>query len=165
MNTEAIKQLRFREAKLREEVKNECGFILREAVKDIFEEYPHVESLGWNQYTPYFNDGDECVFCIDTDYIILNGVDDFDDEATPFRKEIIKKYDLPEDTYFYSFTKQTPAHEEYLKLIAHLIEPRKQMREILKAVGDDILKNIFGDHVTVTIHRDGRVITEDYEHD
>jgi len=31
--------------------------------KEIFEKHPKVESFGWNQYTPYFNDGDTCVKC------------------------------------------------------------------------------------------------------
>lgn len=30
----------------------------------IFKENPHLESVSWTQYTPYFNDGDTCEFTV-----------------------------------------------------------------------------------------------------
>jgi len=31
-------------------------------LKDWFEKHPNVYGVKWTQYTPYFNDGDACVF-------------------------------------------------------------------------------------------------------
>lgn len=33
----------------------------------VFQKFPDVESVGWTQYTPYFNDGEPCHFGINTD--------------------------------------------------------------------------------------------------
>ena len=33
-----------------------------EIVQDFFARNPEFAGIRWNQYTPYFNDGDECVF-------------------------------------------------------------------------------------------------------
>jgi hypothetical protein len=32
-----------------------------------------IESFSWTQYTPYFNDGDVCVFRVNYDYPKING--------------------------------------------------------------------------------------------
>ncbi len=36
----------------------------------IFEKYPNLEAFQWNQYTPYFADGDECIFSVNECYYI-----------------------------------------------------------------------------------------------
>lgn len=36
--------------------------IVRAAIKEFFEIHPEIVALRWKQYTPYFNDGDACVF-------------------------------------------------------------------------------------------------------
>lgn len=38
--------------------------------------FPEVEAVRWEQYTPYFNDGDVCVFNIHDAYIKFVGVDE-----------------------------------------------------------------------------------------
>ncbi len=35
---------------------------MSEGLKGLFEEYPFLGAIAWAQYTPYFNDGDPCVF-------------------------------------------------------------------------------------------------------
>ena len=66
--------------KMKKEMVEASNKIFTELTKSIFEEYPKVESFGWNQYTPYFNDGDTCTFSVNTDWIYINGipVDDSD---------------------------------------------------------------------------------------
>lgn len=36
--------------------------------KSIFVAVPNLSKFSWTQYTPYFNDGDECIFSADRDY-------------------------------------------------------------------------------------------------
>jgi hypothetical protein len=36
--------------------------VFKQGATALFEAHPALESFGWTQYTPYFNDGDECVF-------------------------------------------------------------------------------------------------------
>ena len=40
--------------------------------KELFDKYPNVSSIGWVQYTPYFNDGDECTFSVYLDDLYVN---------------------------------------------------------------------------------------------
>jgi len=50
----------------------------KELVPKLFENFPLLESVQWDQYTPYFNDGDTCEFSIH-DINAINGVDKYDD--------------------------------------------------------------------------------------
>ena len=47
-----------------ETLKKEGKRILGEAFKKFFSELPIVTAIEWTQYTPYFNDGDPCVFSV-----------------------------------------------------------------------------------------------------
>ena len=58
---------------LRSELKAEFSKQLEPALKRILELTPGAASVGWDQYTPYFNDGDPCEFSV-------NGVYCFDQE-------------------------------------------------------------------------------------
>lgn len=44
-----------------------------DACKTLFEKHTKLESFGWCQYTPYFNDGDACEFGAHTDEPDVNG--------------------------------------------------------------------------------------------
>lgn len=59
----------------RNEITLEGGVLISEAFKEMFDTYPELESYKWAQYTPYFNDGDECKFGVDCDYPSINGID------------------------------------------------------------------------------------------
>lgn len=37
---------------------------LKKFAEELFDKYEGLESFGWTQYTPYFMDGDPCVFSI-----------------------------------------------------------------------------------------------------
>lgn len=45
-------------------------------LKPLFEAHPTFYSIKWHQYTPYFNDGDECTFSS-----MANYADAFDEEG------------------------------------------------------------------------------------
>lgn len=109
---------------LTEELKKDFPAIL----KPLFEKYPAVKKIRWAQYTPYFNDGDECTFSANIWDIAIN-----DDEM----------YDGSEE--------HAEASEEFTKA--------------LKEIPTEMFKDVFGDHVEVTIHASGEVETEEYEHD
>ena len=71
----------------------------------------------------------------------------------------------PEPPYAYHGHDSKEAVEVYNaweKKKSALTEP---LREILGLLTDDILEMAFGDHVKVTVHRDGTIETESYDHD
>jgi hypothetical protein len=67
MSSQKIKEIRDQINSLKEEMKNAVKLAFEEGSKLIFEKYPNVKSFGWNQYTPYFMDGDECHFGVNYD--------------------------------------------------------------------------------------------------
>lgn len=128
-----------------------------------------IESIGWIQYTPYFNDGEECTFStnFDLDYgLRVNGqyLDDQEDVfgcslyalrkyGTDEYASWIEKY--PEDTI------KEESKESDLALYACLLE----FEEVLESIDDEFYKDLFGDHVEVTVHSNGVIETTEYDHD
>lgn len=51
-----INDIRQKQAAYRKEMQNSTN----SALKDIFNLYPNVTTVTWNQYTPSFNDGEPC---------------------------------------------------------------------------------------------------------
>lgn len=121
----------------------------------LFERHPKLESFGWNQYTPYFNDGDECVFSANYDYPEINGenADDMD-----FEKELVTDYNgVKDSTGNYPKVKNPNFSPE-------LAAAEKDVKEFLSNVDDSVLRDLFGDHVEITVTVNGTEVDE-YEHD
>lgn len=112
---------------------------MSEACAEVFTANPDLVAFRWAQYTPYFNDGDECTF----------GTHDVYYRFT----------DTPEEAGDYG--------DGYVGLWSDKSrEPlRKRVEEIMSTVGEDLLKDLFEDHSQVTVHRDGRIEREEYSHD
>lgn len=58
------------------------GDMIKLGMREIFDRYPNVESIGWRQYTPYWNDGAPCVFRANVEDPFVNGeyIWDLEDE-------------------------------------------------------------------------------------
>lgn len=128
-----------------------------------------IDSIGWTQYTPYFNDGESCVFGVNIDYLTIN-----------------REYDLYE-TFDYNKL-ETEEQLEASNLLSKLLgNPLKnlgdkgyhlkseydiediitlvEIKEILNNIPKDFYQDLFGDHVRVTINKDGSIDVTEYDHD
>ena len=131
-----------------------------------------IKSIGWSQYTPYFNDGEECTFStnLDMDYgIMVNGqtLEDREDDlfgSDPYSLNLyisnIERYnkwvsDHPE------YTLNESTKENDLEIVGYV----KEFYDLLSSIDDEFYKDLFGDHVEVTINADGTVETNEYNHD
>jgi hypothetical protein len=110
-----------------------------EAANVIFDKYPNLESFSWYQYTPYFNDGDECVFRANTEYPEVTFTDgtsldtnDGDDE--------------------------NPADE------AKVAKEIKAVEDFLAQFEEEDYRQMFDDHSRITVTRKG-IDQEEYSHD
>ena len=100
-------------------------------LQEFFKEYPEVETITFPAYTPYFNDGEECVYKANVYAAEINGYDEYDGPKTG--KVDKKMYEI--------------------------------VIEMISEVDDDIWEDMVGDHVKVTLSREG-VSTEEYsDHD
>lgn len=66
-------------AALRKELKDTGGKCVCDLLAPVFEQFPDVKAVCWRQYTPYFNDGDACVFSSQHDYAEAVTHEDLDD--------------------------------------------------------------------------------------
>lgn len=119
--------------------------IFTEIFKEIFEKYPDIDSFSWTQYTPYFNDGDECIFSINS-VDTINGYDEYNDEDE--QQGVGKNY------FEYVNDKRDPENVRTINDIDHIIQ----------AIPAELLRNMFGDHCRVVVKRSG-ISTETYDHE
>lgn len=145
---------------------DQASLAFKEIAEEIFEKYPNLNSFGWTQYTPYFNDGDTCVFGVHAyaDSIYIN------DEREYERDELLYcscgNAKLKEtDVFCPKCGKAKP------ELPADPLTPEdrnaaaEEIAGFLSNFDDSLMQDIFDDHMHITVYRDGRVKAEEYEHD
>lgn len=134
-----------------------------EIVQDFFARNPEFEGILWNQYTPYFNDGDECIFRVNDFWGFYVAPDD-----TAY-DEGIHSGNYPEDSVWVigSASYNEPSNEAietYGKRAQVIYGEYRQLVKVLESIGDEIYREAFGDHVQITVTRDG-VDVQEYEHE
>jgi hypothetical protein len=143
-------------AKARKEAKATAKEALKEMAAEFFAENPHVVSVNWNQYTPYFNDGDPCNFSAYIDYpqFTFHTVD-----GTKLTYHAGAGSLVGEDG---ESDYESGTEEKYAKEIAKV---EKSVVKFLKNFSEDDLEEMFGDGVEITLDCKGKIKTADYEHD
>src|SRR5688572_33247641 len=121
---ELTKEIRKKQDELKKEMFVLGQSFLKEQFKNIFEEYPDLDRISWTQYTPYFNDGDECVFSAYVDYPMVMTKEN----VLAVENDEADLYDF--EAFDYSHRKDhimTPEQERNTKIIS-----------ILRAVDQDV---------------------------
>ena len=145
--------------KLKEEMLEASNKIFTEMTKVIFEEHPKVKSFGWNQYTPYFNDGETCTFFANTDYIYING--DNVDDSDWINETIITNYgNWNREEKVYKNRTEVPN----LNYDSELVKANDEIKEFLCNFDEEFFMSQFGDHAEVTVTAEG-VSVDEYEHE
>ena len=145
--------------KMKKEMLEASNKIFTELTKTIFEDHPKVKSFGWNQYTPYFNDGDTCEFSPNVDYIYING--DNVDDSDWINETIITNYgNWNREEKVYKNRTEVPN----LNYDSELVKANDDIKEFLRNFDNDFFMSQFGDHAEVTVTAEG-VSVDEYEHD
>jgi hypothetical protein len=108
-----------------------------EGVKPIFEKYKLLQDFSWVQFTPYWCDGSECTFGVNDDVCVNTNGFDYEEAYND---------DIPFLT------------EKEVKSI------RTELVDIIRKIGADDLKELFGDHAEVLVTREG-VTVRKWEHE
>jgi hypothetical protein len=159
MNLEALKEKKKEIAKLKAEAQQMASDAFDSFCKEIFEKHPKVESFGWSQYTPYFNDGDTCTFSANTDYISING-EYVDDSKWINEKTVTDWGTWNRDLRIYEGRVEVPN----LDYDPELSKGADEITEFLRNFDNDFYITRFGDHAEITVSKDG-VDVDEYEHD
>lgn len=152
-----MSSVQYREARERvrvamEEARALAKQVFADEAQSKLEEH-QIESFGWVQYTPYFNDGDECIFGVraDLDYGLEVNGERWEDAFNFIRDE-------PDSRTNWS------GHYEPADENTKPKEVWDDLRDFVYSFDEDDLKHAFGDHVKVTVTRNGAT-TQYYEHD
>jgi len=146
-----VKEITNRFKKLKEE--------MQEAIKKEFMRLidENIISIKWNQYTPYFNDGEECTF----------GMGDFEYEFSEAQMALLTEKEKAQsdydDNYFniYSLVRMEGKNIKSFEKISKF----ESMIDSLDAdLRENIFKTTFGDHVEIIF--DGKKFhINDYDHE
>lgn len=129
----------------------------------------HVKQFGWHQYTPYFNDGDECVFGASSLWVETNE-DTIDEEAEDYygRSEY---FDIDYGQSYLAKHEWKDNDRVYTHNEPWVVTLRKDVDALSSALEgghfDAVLLENFGNHVEVTVFPGpgARIETEFYDHD
>ena len=122
--------------------------------------HPDIHVFGWNQYTPYFNDGDPCIFSVHELWATpVNAAEDDDayHDGVEYDKrwgERSYRWEGPE--YIYG-----PYSGNYESAYLTLLDLNKAIQS---GAFDDVLLDAFGDHAEITVEID-KIVVSFFEHD
>jgi len=138
------------------QVKAEGKRLINEALKAVFDKFPNLTAIRWRQYTPYFNDGDACVFGVSDISFKLKGVENEEgEEGGDYGDGFLQEYDISDWT-----GSKYVERPEYKGLLAEINSLNKSFSKV-----EECLQLVFGDHAQVTAFPGGKVEVEEYEHD
>lgn len=130
----------------------------------LLENAPEVGAVSWVQYTPYFNDGDACEFSVhEPGFMTLAEWEDeekreeaMDDmyERDPFTRSRWGSNELYEETVKAYGQERT----DYCSTVIN------EFCSVFRKLDNELFLYCYGDHVRVTVSRNGTEI-EEYEHD
>jgi hypothetical protein len=144
---EALKGLSERRVAAVKAFQEEAQKVVQPTLQEFMRAHPAIKAVGWTQYTPYFNDGDACVFSVHGLYASTKDErdDSLYDDATWDEVYSYKGATIPEGL----------SETDWKDL--------NELSEALSGMEDE-LEAIFGDHVKVIVTTEG-VEVEEYEHD
>lgn len=133
--------------------------MFHESIKEFFNEVPVVQAVVFTAYQPHWNDGEECIYSVNEPQFITKNFDP-EDIQNPY------DYEDDEETYGTIDTwSRTWKLEEKLANAGseEALESIYAFADIIQS-NDDMIKEIYGDHVRVCI-TPTEVFVDEYDHD
>jgi hypothetical protein len=129
-------------------------------IKELFDTYPELNSIGWKQYTPYFNDGEPCEFRSMHHYPTINGNDE--NYGVSEQPEGVLDIVMLGSEEIYDENWKKVKNPNYKPYYAEIV---KSVKDFLNQFDDDDMEDLFGDHVSVHITSEGIDIQDYDSHD
>jgi hypothetical protein len=160
-NITAIDQLKTDIPRLQQEIEDKAKELIKPALREFFEKYDFVAEVRWQAYVPYFNDGEACEFSVG-EVCLFTETDSNDPD---------QKNDYWESGEEFS----RHARQQYWKDGGYVPNPnadpqyaaaQSDANAIVHSIPDDLHKQMFGEHVRITVTRERGVEVEEYaDHD
>jgi len=155
-------------AEQQKELQNSLKSVFNKGTKELFDKYPsHLGQIFWTQYTPYFNDGDPCEFTMGEFYVNGQESCDYNKDAPEFLNSLYTEEELvirgnwkPIDRYDYKPFENglSPERIEEFRIM------EEEVQNFLNLFDYEDYRFMFGEHVEITITKDG-ISVEEYCHD
>lgn len=163
--TKICEDVRRREEEAHRQAQEEGKDAITIALKTLFAQVPGLGKVQWNQFTPYFMDGDACVFGVNEICMISTKNMDLTDDDEDYNYDIdycgelnkCQDRDWRKDTETFLPDNPFNATEEQYEFM-------KEFTKLMDGLSD-VLERIFGDHVEISCARDGEVTIQDYDHE
>jgi hypothetical protein len=163
---------------LKKQMQKELRAEFTGALAELFDAYPFVTSLSFTAYTPFFSDGDPCTYSANHADCNINGYDGYNDNVNGEGENVLRNaretiyVEEPNPEYDCNYrgwesnkrneTKHVKKpNPDFNPLYKEAVE---EFRIALAVVDDDNWEQMVGDHVKVTITREG-ITTDEYDHD
>lgn len=144
----SLAELEVQVKRLREDTKTQMSKIVATMFKTFFDTFPEIKTIHWQQYTPYFNDGDPCEFRISN--IEFNRVEYNPDGGDE------EEFDLSEGFAVSKYSNsQNLEYELYRSCVA--------IENVIDNMEEEF-ESILGNNLTVYVTRRG-IDLEEYEPD
>jgi hypothetical protein len=139
---------------------------MKAELKNVFDEFfkicPEIKTVVWEQYTPYFNDGEPCEFRVgEIRFRTDNEEDDneYDTMPTAFAGKPWSYERSPDSAMALAYNEaiKNPRYDFITSAI-------NEFETVLRSIPDTIYLSSFEDHVKVVVTREGFEVSE-YEHD
>lgn len=151
---------------------------MKAAFQEVFDFHPEITAFRWTQYTPYFNDGEECTFRIADVFVTNFPLDDEElwegagaYEYDSDREDVYTWGEDDRDLPFFFTNQISGTHYRKDVRIGPAVFDGKdisKLENLINALNSDamehVLKGTFGNHVQITATRNGFDI-EEYDHD
>lgn len=149
-------------AAAKKKMQEELTIKLDPIFKQFFVENPKIKQIVWTQYTPFFNDGEPCVFSVHDKYFVPTFFKD-EDTGELVENEEYEYHDCPSlwsDSFYDSAINEFKA----CGLTDEEIDRVEKFGKFLNSIPDDLYEGIYGDHVEITVTTNGAEVNE-YDHD
>ena len=142
-----------KQSELQRQFQKEAQSLFKDVTKEFFELNPSVKSIVWTQYSPYFNDGDECVFGVHC----ATFTNDEDGEVSWGEYEGDKDgiWTYGDDSY----NSDEALPDDFKASACDAFDRMIQSSEM-----EDVMEAMFGNHVKVIATREGFDV-QDHDHD
>lgn len=190
--TEIRKVAEIRLEAVRTEIRNAGRAALADASAAFFERNPGVHGIRWTQYTPYWMDGEECTFSANEPELELTKRIFDDGQHDLLRRRLFYLGEIEKARAFMEGGQDSPPKDRWAKTYsqrdvdraegeiakideiiesvggadayARIVADFNVISRFIKSIKNSDLELIFGDHVQVSVTKDGVTVSE-YDHD
>lgn len=183
----ALQEIRDAQARIAR-AQQQAAETIKDAIADafapLFEQYHFLGSIAWTQYTPFFNDGDTCVFSCHIDDAACNTLKDIEEYTTnsygedgahftanadeksynPGKRYNDPDYYIPNPDFVQEYADCREAVHEIVNGLRVPLEPGTRKRWDEPDAFDIIMLAAFGDHAVISVTREG-IEVDSHDHD